>query len=140
MEQSFESRTGEVPYTGKEIYGFLSDFNHFEHLLPEGQVNGWKTDGESCRFEAPGVGEVGLKIIEKIPHEFIEIVGDNSAKIPFNLQINISDPGRGQSQVKLTIRAKLSPFIRVVAEKPLRQFLDILINHIESFDFSKGLP
>ncbi len=139
MPQTYKSRTGKTPYPAEQVYAFLSDFRNFEHLIPEEKVGSWQTDGETCSFDLPGVGRVGLEYIEKKPHSSIRISGDSSAKIPFTLAITIREEEE-ESSVELTLEASLNVFIRALAEKPLQEFLEIMISHIEAFDFSRGQP
>jgi carbon monoxide dehydrogenase subunit G len=139
MAQTYKSRTGKTPYPAEQVYTFLSDFRNFEHLIPEDKVGSWQTDGETCSFDLPGVGRVGLEYIEKTPHSRIRISGDSSAKIPFTLEIVLREE-EGATQVELMLEASLNVFIRALAEKPLKEFLEIMVSHIESFDFSSGQP
>ncbi len=136
----YESRTAQVAYPARTVYDFLSDFSHFEHLLPEEQLEKWTTDGDSCSFEVAGVGKVGLKMEEKTPYERIKITGDSSAGIKFFLSIHIAETGPDHSNVRLVLQADLNIFIRALAEKPLKQFLEMLAGHIETFDFESGNP
>ena len=138
--QHYESRTAQVDYPAVIVYDFFSDFTHFEQMLPAEQVDHWETDGDNCTFEMPGIGPIGLKMVEKRPTEFIKIAGDSSANIDFNLLIYLEENSTDQSRIRLILQADLNVFVRAVAEKPLKKFLEILISHIESFDFEKGLP
>jgi len=139
MEDKYESRIGKVPHGQEKIYAFLSDFRHFEQLIPEGQVSKWEADSDTCRFNVAGVGEIGLKIVEKRSPDLLKISGDSTANIDFTLWIQIKESAPGDSRVKLTLKADLNPMIRMVAAKPLKQFLEILISHIETFDFSNAV-
>jgi len=139
MSQIYKSRTGRTSSSPETVYSFLSDFRNFEHLIPADKVESWQTDGDTCSFDLPGPGRVGLQYSEKKPYELIRIAGDSSAKIPFTLEIRIRGE-EGGSRVDLTMEASLNVFIRALAEKPLQQFLEIMISHIETFDFREGRP
>jgi len=136
LEQKYESRIGKVPHAQEKVYAFLSDFRHFEHLIPAGQVDHWQADNNTCRFSVTGVGEIGLKMIEKKPNDLLKISGDSLANIDFTLWVQIREVSPGDTRVKLTLKADLNPMLRVITAKPLQQFLEILIKQIESFDFS----
>ncbi len=138
--QQYESRPAQLVYPVNTVYDFLSDFTHFENLLPEEEVDNWVAQGDSCHFELTGIGRVGLTMEEKKPHEFLKIAGDSSAGIKFYLLVHIGENNQGGSVLKLILQADLNVFIRAVAEKPLKQFLEMLVGHIETFDFEKGLP
>jgi carbon monoxide dehydrogenase subunit G len=82
---------------------------------------------------------VGLAYTERQPHRLIRISGDSSAKIPFTLEVVLRGEEEG-TVVELTLEASLNVFIRALAEKPLKEFLEIMISHIETFDFREGRP
>jgi hypothetical protein len=37
--------------------------------------------------------------------------------------------------VKITVEPQLNPMIEAMAKKPLKQFVDTLVDHIERFNF-----
>ncbi len=139
MAQTYQSRTGKTPYPPEAVYGYLSDFRNFSHLIPDDKVKNWQTEEDKCSFDLPGVGRVGLEITERQPPELLRISGDSGAKIPFTLEIHIGRT-EGGSLVDLVLEASLNVFIRALAEKPLKEFLEIMVSHIETFDFSSGQP
>ncbi len=139
MPQTYKSRTGKTPYPAEQVYDFLSDFRNFEHLIPDDKLGNWQAEGDACSFDLPGVGRVGLAYTERQPHSLIRISGDSSAKIPFTLEITLHDD-EGGTLVELTLEASLNVFIRALAEKPLKEFLEIMITHIETFNFREGRP
>jgi len=136
--QQYESRSAQLAYPVNTVYDFLSDFTHFENLLPEEKVVNWVAHGDSCSFEVTGIGRVGLTMEEKKTHEFLKIAGDSSAGIKFYLFIHIVENNQGGSVLKLMLQTDLNVFIRAVAEKSLKQFLEMLVEHIETFDFENG--
>ena len=139
MATKYESRIGKVPHAQEKIYGFLADFRNFNRLIPEDRIENWEAGQDSCSFSVQGVGNVGLKMVEKRPGELLKFTGDSSANIGFTLWIQIKEATPGDSRVKVTLEADLNPMIRVVAAQPLKQFLEILVGYIEKFDFDAGV-
>jgi carbon monoxide dehydrogenase subunit G len=130
-----ESRIGKIKSSEMRVYFYLSDFDNFEKFLPADKIKNWKSKGENCRFTIEGIGDVGLKIIEKEPNKLIKITGDNLAKVDFNFWIQIKQVQENDTRIKLTIKADLNPMMKMVAIKPLQEFVNILVDRLEQFQF-----
>ncbi len=139
MAQTYRSRPVEVEAPPEKVFGFLSDFRHFEELLPEGEVEGWQADERSCSFVYGGVGRVTLAVEEAEPDRYLRIRGDSGMKIPFSLEVLLAPAGQG-TRVELVLEASLNVFVRALAERPLKEFLETLAAHLERFDFRAGRP
>ena len=111
------------------LVGF-SDFNHFKDLMPE-QVVDWKSDSDSCSFTLKGMTSLGMKYDQKIPYSEIVIVPDGKVSFDFRLICNLSTQNE-QGVLQLGFEADLNPFMKMMAEKPLQNFLDLLINKAEN--------
>jgi carbon monoxide dehydrogenase subunit G len=111
-----------------EIYHFLSEFNNFGHLMPE-QVTDWQSTGDECSFTIKGMASLGMKITEKTPNSFIKIARNGKAPFDFNLLINIEEKGT-DCNVQLLFDADLSPMLKMMASKPLTNFLNLLVNRL----------
>jgi len=135
--EKFESRIGRIIAPKEQVYNFLCDFNNFKELIPENQITNWESDHDTCSFSIGGMGEVGLKIIEKEPHDLIKITGSGMARISFFLWIQLLEDKQNNTRVKITLKADLNPMVKMVASKPLKQFLEILVSHMEKFSFVK---
>jgi carbon monoxide dehydrogenase subunit G len=115
----------------QEVYNFLSDFNNFGHLMPE-QIADWQSTADECSFTIKGMAELGMKIEEKTPYNFIKIVR-TKAPFDFILSCNIEDKG-AQSEVQLTFDADLSPVLKMMAARPLTNFLNLLVNKLKEIN------
>ena len=133
--ERFESRIGKIKAPEKKVYNFLCDFNNFKNFIPEKQVSNWISDHDTCSFTIGSIGDVGLEIIEKEPHQLIKITGNGMARIDFFLWIQLKQKNQEDTRIKITLKAELNPMVKMVASKPLKQFLEILVNHIENFSF-----
>lgn len=123
-----ESETIDLKETPQEVFAFLSDFNNFEQLMPE-QVTDWKSDSETCSFTIKGMASLGMAIESKTPDSEIKIRREGKAPFDFFLICKI-EPGNNESESKLTLifDADLNPFLKMMAEKPLTNFLNLLVN------------
>jgi carbon monoxide dehydrogenase subunit G len=122
-----QSETIDLEQTPKEVFVFLSDFNNFQQLMPE-QVVDWKSDNDTCSFTIKGMASLGMAMESKTPHSEIRIKRDGKAPFDFFLICKI-DPSNNSSESKLTLYfdADLNPFLKMMAEKPLTNFLNLLV-------------
>jgi len=132
---TIESRIGKIEEQDEKIFQFLSSFKNFEKLIPQDKVNNWEATDENCRFSIDGIGEVGLKIIDKEPFTVIKYVGDNLANVDFNLWIQLKQIADLDTRVKITFKADLNPMLTMVAKKPLQEFVDLLVDKLEKHQF-----
>lgn len=130
-----ESRIGSLKHPGKKIYDFLGDFRNFEKLLPENSVNEWEADANSCRFQIKGLGKAGMKVVQKEPEKLIKITGDGPHNIDFFLWIQLKEKAENDTRIKLTLKAGLNRMMQVMAQKPVDQFLELMVDYLEKMDF-----
>ena len=133
--EKFESRVGKIQSSKEKVFNFLSDFNNFKQFIPADKVENWKSDNDSCSFNVGGIGEVGLRIEEKEPHELIKITGNGMASVEFYLWIQLKEVEEKDTRVKLTMKAELNPMLKMVASKPLNNFLELMVKYMEDFSF-----
>ncbi len=119
-----ESKTVTVPQGSNEVFDFLSNFNNFEKLMPE-QVINWSSDNEKCSFDIKGMATLGMAYEEKVKPNLLRIRKDGKAPFDFFLNCHITDEG-DQSRVQLVFDADLNPLLKMMAEKPLTNFLNML--------------
>ena len=120
-----ESEKVEVNYSKEVLFNFLSNFNNFQKLMPE-QVTNWKSTEDECSFTISGMASIGMKIIEKIPHSEIKIRSNGKVPFHFNLSALINDAGENKSSGQLVFTADLNPMIKMMVEKPLGNFFNLL--------------
>ena len=112
-----------------EVFAFLSDFNNFKSLMPD-QVVDWQSTPDECTFTIKGMATLGMKMIEKNPDTLIKIT--SNGKVPFNffLSCHIEDAGK-DSKVMLAFDADLNPMMKMMAVKPLTNFLNLLAGKLK---------
>jgi len=124
-----ESDQVTIDKTAKEVFDFLSDFNNFEKLMPE-QVVDWKSTADECTFTIKGMATLGMKIIEKVPNSLVKVTKNGSAPFEFTLSCMIEDL-QSQCRVRLAFDADLNPMMKMMASKPLTNFLNLLVNKLK---------
>ena len=132
---NFESEVKTISHPAAKVYGFLSDFDNFGDLIPSDKISNWQSFGDRCSFEVEGLGEVGLSIISKEPDRQIKYSADGSVPFNFYLWVDITGLDEHQCQVKLLLEAELNPMMKMMAEGPLQQFLDMLADSIAGHSY-----
>jgi carbon monoxide dehydrogenase subunit G len=129
----FESRQGKVTCTAEELFYFVTNIRNFEQFVPQNTINNWHAEKESCSFSVSMIGTVEVKLSEKTEFNRVVFNGDALKKNDFSLILNITDSGNTPAAVMVSLEADLSPMLKMMAAKPIGQFLEMLINQMESF-------
>jgi hypothetical protein len=74
METKIESKVGQITGSSERVYAFLSNFNNFSHLVPPDKVKNWQATEDTCHFTVDGLGNAGLRMIEKEPYSLIKSI------------------------------------------------------------------
>jgi carbon monoxide dehydrogenase subunit G len=129
----FESRTGKLTCSAEEVFDFVSDIRNFEQFIPKGNINNWNAEKESCSFSVSMLGTVSVRLIEKEEYSKVVFMGDALNKNDFSLTLDISGNLNKTADVKVKLSADLNPMMKMMAIKPIGQFLEMLINEMENF-------
>jgi carbon monoxide dehydrogenase subunit G len=129
----FQSRSGKLSCNAEEVFTFVTDVRNFEQFIPEGSINNWSAERESCSFSVSMLGKVSVMLSEK--EKFYKVVfnGDALKKNDFSLTLNISGKLNEPAEVNVNLSADLNPLMKMMAVKPITQFLETLIKEMESF-------
>ncbi len=126
-----ESDVTNVSKSPEEIFNFLSNFNNFQKLMPD-QVTNWESTEDECSFTIAGMASLGMKIVEKTPHSLIKVIRNGKAPFDFGLDCIIKESTSGTSTVQLAFDADLNPMMKMMAVKPLTNFLNLLVGKLAS--------
>ena len=130
-----ESRIGLVKQPAEKIFNYISNFNNFNQLIPEDKVKDFESTDDTCRFKVEGIGQAGLRIIEKEPHKLIKISSDEETTFDLLLWIQIKEVEPGDSRIKITTEVNLNPMMATMVKKPLKNFIDTLIEQAEKISY-----
>jgi carbon monoxide dehydrogenase subunit G len=129
----YESRTGTLSCTSDEVYNFVTDIRNFGQFIPDGTITDWQAESDACSFRVSVVGVINVRIAGKEPYGKVIFNGDALKKNDFSLVLNISNGKNDSAEVKILLEAELNPVLRMMAGKPIVQFLEILIREMENF-------
>lgn len=120
-----ESDTSEINKSSAEVFSFLSDFNNFQKLMPP-QITNWKSAADECSFTISGMASIGMKILEKVPNTLIKISSNGKVPFDFTLNIHLTETTPTQCIGQLIFESDLNPMMKMMMEKPLRNFFNLL--------------
>ena len=129
----FESRSGTVNSDAHDVFKFVTDIRNFERFIPKGTINNWNAEKETCSFTVSMLGKVTLRLAETEKYNRIVFTGDALKKNDFSLILLITDNGKSPANVKVMLSADLNPMMKMVGSKPIGQFMEMIINEMESF-------
>ena len=129
----FESRTGNLSSTAEDCFAFVSDIRNFERFIPRESISNWQSERESCSFNVSMLGNVSIRIAQKEEYCKVIFKGDALKKNDFELVLHILDNINKLADVVVVLNADLNPMMKMIAAKPIEQFLEILIKEMENF-------
>lgn len=135
-----ESKIGKSSFKDQQIYHFISNFNNFKDLLPEGKVTGWESSEDECSFKVEPLGRTGLRIIEKTPCSLVKIASrPEFSKYQFTIWIQLKKVSDTDTRIKVTVEPHVNQMLLPMIKIPLKKFVDTLVNKMESFDFGEQI-
>jgi carbon monoxide dehydrogenase subunit G len=136
---NYESRSGSLSCTPKEVFDFVTDIRNFEQFIPDGTINNWQSGKDTCSFSVSMIGTVSLRIEKKEAYDKVIFSGDALKKNDFSLILNILENANNKAEVKVLLEAELNPMLKMMANKPILQFLEMLIREMENFKGWKNI-
>jgi len=131
-----ESKIGNIRQLDEKIYNFLSDFNNFQKLIPADKVKNWTSTSDSCSFTLDGIGDAGMRIIEKTPNSLIKITSEGKTPISFLLWLQLKRIDENNTAIKIVIEPQVNQMIMMMVKEPLQGFVDMLIDQVENMTFN----
>lgn len=115
-----------IPYSNTEVFRVLSDLSKLESLksrIPNDTLRDFSFDSDIVSFKVDPIGKVSFLVEEREPDKLIKF---KSEKLPFDIfiWIQLVSKAENDTRLRLTLRADLNPFIRGMAEKPIREVVD----------------
>lgn len=122
---TFNSEQVNIERNNQVIFEFLSDFNNFESLMPP-QVSDWESDSDHCSFNIQNMATLGMRYSIKKPFDYIVIVSEGKSPFNFDLHCHLDAVDANSTNVRLQLNADLNMMLKMVASKPLANFVNIL--------------
>ncbi|MGM0504545.1 MAG: SRPBCC domain-containing protein [Bacteroidota bacterium] len=131
----YTSKIGNINKQDQYIFNFLADFRNLESVIPKDKISDFEATEDRCKFTIEGIGQAGLKTVEKEPCKLIKITSDGKAPFGFSLWIQLKpvDEEENTTAIRLTIDAQLNPMMKMMVGKHLQKGIDSLVDHMVTF-------
>jgi len=131
---NYESRQGSLKYGANKAYAFITDFRNFGALAKNNNIADWQADKESCSFNFAMLGAVNVKLTEKEESSKVVYQGIAAGNIDFTVTVLLNGNDPESSEIQINLSAYFNPIMKMMADKPVRMFLDMLISEIEKYE------
>lgn len=120
--------------TPDKLYQFLTDFENFRRILPEDKVENFEFTSQSCSFDIRGITKLTISIQDKTESSQIIYVSKGLMKFDFTLDVRFYQNQNSLGEATISMLANLNPFIKSMAEKPLRQLVDSMAQKLAQME------
>jgi len=115
------------PNSAEQIFNFLNDMNNFESLMPEGKIEKWESSEDQCEFTIKGMAKIGLKKESNNAPNHMKVSSFGKVPFTFDLDIYLKEQADNQTEVSMVFNGDINPFMKMMVEKPLRNFFNYLV-------------
>ena len=95
-------------------------------------VQDLETTEDTCSFSLKGMPTIRLKIGDKTPFTHVSMVADGG-QIEFSLNCSL-EADRDNCKAQLFFEAELNMMMNMMVEKPLTNFLNILVDRLKEIN------
>ena len=131
---NYESRQGSLKCGANKAYSFITDFRNLGKFANNNNIADWQAEKELCSFNVIMLGVVNIKLAEKEEACNVVYQGTAAGNIDFTVTVHLSDNDAELSKINVNLSAYFNPVMKMMADKPVRMFLDMLISEIENFE------
>ena len=125
---NLEGRKIIVNKSSTELAGMLKNPQDYKDLMPESLQN-FEAREDGFKFGLKGMPEIALKI-ENVSDKEV-VLKSSSSSLDFALTGTMNPVSESQTEVQLLFEGKFNPFIKMMVEKPLQNFINSLTDKIE---------
>lgn len=111
-----------------ELVELLKNPQQYERLMPDG-LQKFEAIADGFKFSLKGMPEIALKVGEV--NENKAILRSASSSLDFELTTAMNAVSENQTEIQMFFEGKFNPFIKMMVEKPLQNFMDALTDKIE---------
>ncbi|PIF46750.1 hypothetical protein CLU96_3790 [Chryseobacterium sp. 52] len=127
---NLEGRKIIVNKSSKDLSELLKSPENYKDFMPDG-LQKFETRDNGFKFGLQGMPEIALKIDEV--DEQKAILKSASSSLDFTLTATLNPINENQTEVQMLFEGKFNPFIKMMVEKPLQNFINTLTDKIEAY-------
>ncbi len=125
---NLEGRKIIVNKSAKELVEMLSTPEGYKELMPD-SLQSFEVRDQGFKFSLKGMPEIAL-VIQEVTENQVTLKSASSS-LDFALKGMMNQISDNQTEVQLLFEGKFNPFIKMMVEKPLKNFIDALTDNIE---------
>ncbi|TXF74956.1 SRPBCC family protein [Chryseobacterium sp.] len=125
---NLEARKIIVNKSAAELTELLKTPENYKALMPEG-LQTFETREDGFKFSLKGMPEIALKIAEVTDNK--AVLKSASSSLDFELVTHLTKLSEAQTEIQMIFEGKFNPFIKMMVEKPLQNFINSLTDKIE---------
>ncbi|KEY20130.1 hypothetical protein [Kaistella antarctica] len=125
---NLEGRKIIVNKSGKELVELLNSPEGYRQLMPD-SLQSFEVRENGFKFSLKGMPEIAL-VIDEVTDNQVTLKSASSS-LDFALNGMMNPINENQTEVQLLFEGKFNPFIKMMVEKPLKNFIDALTDNIE---------
>ena len=125
---NLEARKIVVNKSSAELKEMLKNPEDYKDIMTDG-IQTFAASENGFKFSLKGMPEIALKI-EEVTDEHV-ILKSASSSLDFELKGTMNPVSETQTEVQLLFEGKFNPFIKMMVEKPLQNFINSLTDRLE---------
>lgn len=125
---NLEGRKIIVNKSATQLVDMLKSPEDYRSLMPE-SLQSFEVRDKGFKFSLKGMPEIAL-IIDEVSEDKV-VLKSASSSLDFSLIGDITRIDDAQSEVQLLFEGKFNPFIKMMVEKPLQNFINSLTDNLE---------
>ena len=149
--EKYESEVKFITSPHESVYNHLSNLKNLEPLFdpnrlaelkkqypntPEIKLDNFRASEDECSFSISPVGNIGVEIIERDPSKLIKLTGNKALPFQVNCWIQLLPVDESNSKVKITLHADLSPMIKMLVGKHLKDGVNQIAEALSRIHYS----
>lgn len=127
---NLEGRKIIVNKSSKDLSELLKSPENYKEFMPDG-LQKFETREDGFKFGLQGMPEIVLKIDEVTDEK--AVLKSASSSLDFTLMATLKPLNETQTEVQMLFEGKFNPFIKMMVEKPLQNFINALTDKIEAY-------
>lgn len=125
---NLEGRKIIVNKSGKELVEMLNTPEGYRELMPD-SLQSFEVRDQGFKFSLKGMPEIAL-VIDEVTENQVTLKSASSS-LDFALKGMMNPVNEKQTEVQLVFEGNFNPFIKMMVEKPLKNFINALTDNIE---------
>ena len=86
---------------------------------PDMDIKNFTADRDSCRFELPKIGMVGLQMVEREELKVVKVISDEQTPIKLTMWIQLLPLNESSCKMRVTLHTELNTMMKMMLGKKL---------------------